>query len=72
MVDCLKKEIQLGSADKADEGRHHFKSLRLHKQSFEVLIRCRILKELNIDGFSATMKRGIANLREERTNSKQI
>ena len=31
--------VQPGSADKADEGRHYFRSIRLHKQSFEALVR---------------------------------
>ena len=57
--------IQPGSANKADEGRHYFRSVRIQKQSFEALIRYRILKEVNIDGFSATMKTRIADLKED-------
>ena len=57
--------IQPGSADKADEGKHYFRSVNMQKQSFEALLRYRILREVNIDGFSTTMKTRIANLRED-------
>ena len=47
------------------EGRHDFRSVHLHKQSFEALIRYQIHKEVNINGFSATVKTRIANFRED-------
>ena len=47
------------------EGRHYCRSAHLHKQSFEALIQYRILKEVNIDGFSAAMKTRIADLGED-------
>ena len=56
--------VQPGSADKADEGRHYFRSIRLHKQSFEALVRFRIDKEIDVNSFSDPMKEAIVNLRE--------
>ena len=57
--------IQPGSADKADKGRHYFRSVRLHRESFEALMQYRILKEVNINGFSATIKTKIPDLRRD-------
>ena len=56
--------IQPGSADKADEGKHYFRSIRLHKQSFESLARFRIEKEINVELFSDGMKEALTKLRE--------
>ena len=39
--------------------------MHLHKQSSEVLIRYRVREEVNIDGFSRTIKARIANFRED-------
>ena len=38
--------VAVGSADKAAEGKHYYRSTRLQKQSFEALIRFRIVKIL--------------------------
>ena len=57
--------IQAGSAEKADEGRHYSRSIRLHKQSFEALVRYRIQEETKLDTLSEEMKRALKNLREE-------
>ena len=57
--------IQPGSADKTDEGRHYHRSVRLHKQSLEALIRYRILRELNVNEFSDGIKNSVATLRED-------
>ena len=38
--------VAVGSADKAAEGKHYFRSTRLHKQSFEALVHFRIMKIL--------------------------
>ena len=36
--------VAVGSADKSAEGKHHCRSTRFHKQSFEALFRFRIMK----------------------------
>ena len=38
--------VAVGSADKAAEGKHYCRSTCLHKQSFEALVRFRIMKIL--------------------------
>ena len=56
--------IQPGSADKADEGKHYFRSVRLHKQSFEAIVRYRIEKEIELDSMSDQHQNSLQSLRE--------
>ena len=40
--------IAEGSSEKADDGRHYFRSIQYHKQSFEALRRYKILNYVDI------------------------
>ena len=62
------RAIQLGSVAQAIEGRHYYRGIKLHKQSFNSLMRCKIDKHLpmNMD-----IKRAIADLRLE-TNASNL
>ena len=55
--------IAQGSADQAMEGRHYHRSIRLHKQAFEALLRYRMKGVLNKGVFTPGFKRQIVNLR---------
>ena len=47
----------------AIEGRHYYRSVHLHKQSFEALIRYRMRKNNISTNFDLNMKKAIASLR---------
>ncbi|KAG1670390.1 Estrogen-related receptor gamma [Nymphon striatum] len=55
--------IAQGSADQAIEGKHYHRSVRLHKQAFEALLRYRMKGILTKDELSQEFKRQIVNLR---------
>ena len=55
--------IAEGSVAQAIEGRHYYRSVRLHKQSFEALIRYRMRKNNISTNFDLSMKKAIASLR---------
>ena len=52
-----------GSVDQASEGRHYYRSIRLHKQSFEALLRYRIVKHCDISLFNEDFKLALELLR---------
>ena len=52
--------IREGSVCKAIEGRHYYRGIKLHKQSFNALMRCKIDRHLPVE---ESMKKAIANLR---------
>ena len=57
--------IAEGSSVQAVEGRNYFRSIRLHKQSFEALVRYRIQKHLDKTKFLSVFKRGITDFRKD-------
>eukprot|EP00794_Sanderia_malayensis_P016352 gene16352-17996_t len=57
------KVIAEGSAVQAMEGRHYHRGVRLHKQSFEALLRYRILKLSVMNDITAELRQRIADLR---------
>ena len=60
--------IKEGSVSQAIEGRHYYRGIKLHKQSFKALLRCKINQHLPVGD---TMKKAITNLRKE-TNSSNL
>ena len=52
-----------GSSVQAVEGRHYFRAIRLHKQSFEALLRLRIKKTGDISLFGEEFMRSLEKLR---------
>ena len=57
--------IAEGSSVQAIEGKHYFRSLRLHKQSFEALLRYRLNNQVNMDQLGDSFKECISTLRKE-------
>ena len=51
------------SSIKAADGRHYFRSMRYHKQSFEALLRYRIIKHTDVEEYSDELKEALCNLR---------
>ena len=59
--------IIAGSVDKAIEGRHYHRSVRLHKQSFEALLHFRIKQLASMHCVDNHLKQSIADLRENQS-----
>ena len=55
--------IAEGSSVQAIEGRHYFRAIRLHKQSFEALLRYRIKKMGDVSVFGADFRHSLELLR---------
>ena len=55
--------IAEGSSVQAVEGRHYFRAIRLHKQSFEALLRYRLNKMGDVSQFGAEFRHSLEMLR---------
>ena len=61
--------IAHGHADQVIEGKHCHRSIRLHRQDFEALLRYRIKSALSKDKLSHKFQRKIVNLKLDQTTT---
>ncbi len=62
--------IAEGSVEKAMDGHHYHRSVRLHKQSFEALLHFRIKQLTNVDVLDNDLKHSLAKLRVDQSPTK--